>query len=664
MMTGATDTGDTGPRTGWFGIHFKHRISLDAISPVCVLVAVVVASFYNGIHTDYYAAAGITICVAIVFAVWSPGARPALSIGPAGCMLAALFLWTLVSTLWSTVPYLTSIHAGAIGCALGAYLVVRIQGASAIASALTAGFLLTGGFAFSLFMILQALAGERPEGTFLNVNTAGAFVNLLWPVAAALVLHPRIEKKPRLVLLALVTTSIFAVGITGGRALALALIAAVAVMAIAALCWGYRRKVAVLVITVAIALVLAHGLNRLLPDSGIRGLGHRLTTLSDPTAAGASRLRIWEPTWQMILEHPWLGWGPGTFFQAYTAYRPSQDGSAGFQAHNDYLQVWAESGLPGLVLLLGLAGACIYIYTRAMRRPPASNGDRVKIIAAGGALASVGVHALFSYNLQVLVYLIVLAIFLAMLDSTAATRIVTAVPIARLRRRRLPAVALILLLAIPAVHLGTVATSHRYTNRGVTLLANGDYQAADEALRTAARLWDAQDLAPGLQAKVRSRALDTVEESDIDQRQALKRQGIQHVEAALERNPLRALHYLTLGRIQLEPPGADLDAAAASFRRALALNPRAASARRELALLLRKRGREDEALAVANAGFGMYYSRANPIPLMQLGIELRSSAGDHAGAERLQTQIRERRARAESLDEETGEVLTAEPGDS
>lgn len=142
-----------------------------------------------------------------------------------------------------------------------------------------------------------------------------------------------------------------------------------------------------------------------LRDRG-EGLAGRLASLGDPGAAGSSRWPIWRATWALIQEAPWLGHGPGTFFQAYAAYRLPTDGTAGFFAHNDYLQYLAERGLPGLLLLLALAAGCAWLYMRGLR-------DRAPVAALAGA----AVHTLFSYNLHIMPFVIVFGIAIAALET-------------------------------------------------------------------------------------------------------------------------------------------------------------------------------------------------------------------------------------------------------
>ncbi len=117
--------------------------------------------------------------------------------------------------------------------------------------------------------------------------------------------------------------------------------------------------------------------------------------------AGNVRLQLWQDTWSMIKEQPWLGWGPYSYRWVYpkfwhfmTVYVDPQF------AHNDYLQLWAEYGLAGIVLLLGACGVAI---TRFLVKLPSAEGEGDGYLLAGlmGAIAATGMHALFDYNFHI-----------------------------------------------------------------------------------------------------------------------------------------------------------------------------------------------------------------------------------------------------------------------
>ena len=84
----------------------------------------------------------------------------------------------------------------------------------------------------------------------------------------------------------------------------------------------------------------------------------------DWTVATAGRQPVYRITWEMIQEQPLLGAGLNTFGADFFRYRTDTEIGRGQelidqpgafrQVHNEYLQVWLELGIPGLVLFLAL----------------------------------------------------------------------------------------------------------------------------------------------------------------------------------------------------------------------------------------------------------------------------------------------------------------------
>jgi O-antigen ligase len=87
----------------------------------------------------------------------------------------------------------------------------------------------------------------------------------------------------------------------------------------------------------------------------------RMTTIAEQgLGVFSERLIIWEATKKIIEERPILGHGYGTFSSLYPAARSPKDWfSGGYNAHNDPLQFWAETGVLGIVLFYAVCGAAI-----------------------------------------------------------------------------------------------------------------------------------------------------------------------------------------------------------------------------------------------------------------------------------------------------------------
>jgi O-antigen ligase len=128
------------------------------------------------------------------------------------------------------------------------------------------------------------------------------------------------------------------------------------------------------------------------------------------------RVYTWRGTTDMIKARPLLGFGPGSFPSAYPQYA-----QAGFtrSAHQSWLQVAAESGVPALLLLLGACGVALHNGWRATRGAhwPVASG-------AGGALVAFAVHGLTDAGWGITSILFLLMVVLAILDTLAAELVV------------------------------------------------------------------------------------------------------------------------------------------------------------------------------------------------------------------------------------------------
>jgi O-antigen ligase len=115
---------------------------------------------------------------------------------------------------------------------------------------------------------------------------------------------------------------------------------------------------------------------------------------------GDIRLRIDRDTAVMFVRRPILGWGLGTFEQVYPQFRSFYTGLFVDKAHNDYLQLAAETGLLGL-------GAAIWFLWNSLRsawgktRKWASDINGGISVAAIIGIAGILVHSLADFNLQI-----------------------------------------------------------------------------------------------------------------------------------------------------------------------------------------------------------------------------------------------------------------------
>lgn len=99
----------------------------------------------------------------------------------------------------------------------------------------------------------------------------------------------------------------------------------------------------------------------------------------------------------VTLDRPLLGSGPGTFHLAFQEHRPPGLRAYVNVAHNDYVQVAVETGVPGLLLFLAALGLPMYRAAACALRGPFPP----EAAAAAGAAVAMAVYALLNFALPV-----------------------------------------------------------------------------------------------------------------------------------------------------------------------------------------------------------------------------------------------------------------------
>ena len=138
---------------------------------------------------------------------------------------------------------------------------------------------------------------------------------------------------------------------------------------------------------------------------------------------GDSRLAIWRDTLGLIRRHPWLGTGLGTFPIAYTAVQTAFLGKFVNHAHNDYLELASDLGIPAASVLFG---SILSVPVRAVRRLRAIERpfDRAIALGASGSVVAILLHSLADFNLYIpanaLILCVILALALSVCPAQAA----------------------------------------------------------------------------------------------------------------------------------------------------------------------------------------------------------------------------------------------------
>ncbi len=139
--------------------------------------------------------------------------------------------------------------------------------------------------------------------------------------------------------------------------------------------------------------------SELKPLSGrIESLGRYYQSPEQISANG--RFSIWESTLEMIKDDPVMGKGWGTFKRAFPAYRNSEWLRGAHFAHNDYLQICAEAGIPALVFFLVFVFMVFKKGIDSLRMRQEGPMDKV-LPGVLAALAALLLHAFMDFNLMI-----------------------------------------------------------------------------------------------------------------------------------------------------------------------------------------------------------------------------------------------------------------------
>ena len=196
-------------------------------------------------------------------------------------------------------------------------------------------------------VILDKLQRGRVHGSLVYPNALAGLVLLALPVLAVAIASARSRLRP---------------------ALFYGILALFCALGLASLLWSGSRSGWLLAVAMAAAAILLHpslsrfrlpiALSVLLLGGGAFGLRNQDYFRKGAMSVSA-RFDYWKAAIQNTADHPLLGSGPGTFMRPYARLK-APDAEMARLVHNDYLQQFSDSGLPGgvayLVWVLGSLG--------------------------------------------------------------------------------------------------------------------------------------------------------------------------------------------------------------------------------------------------------------------------------------------------------------------
>jgi tetratricopeptide (TPR) repeat protein len=121
-------------------------------------------------------------------------------------------------------------------------------------------------------------------------------------------------------------------------------------------------------------------------------------------ASFSERWKIWLQAWNLFLASPLWGHGPGSY-PFYLALRSGEltDENGYFHPHNLGLQIGAETGIAGILLVVLFIGLSARAFAAVWRQTPSASSEKLRLAAYAGAAAAVAVqHIVDDLFLQML----------------------------------------------------------------------------------------------------------------------------------------------------------------------------------------------------------------------------------------------------------------------
>jgi O-antigen ligase/tetratricopeptide (TPR) repeat protein len=642
------------------------RVPLRAgLSSLLFCGALVASLFFNGSEFEFLAVSQIlllSVFLVIILTSYNRG----IKISRTFLALSVTLFWSwlaLSSQFLTNTPVLTSINFWWMGTLPMVFWLYALQPNANTVWKHACIFILLLGILLSLIGIYDFFVfRELPRKPFLYKNLLAAFLDiiiLIWTAKYLIRSNTRDHKLSvyQFYVPASLFLLIYTVVLINSRGILLSLAVAFALLLSISYHLAVRKKPILIILAVIIGASLLGTVSSKSYSPGA-DIIKRVATLQQPYNAGKSRFIIWDASCNLLKQSPWLGTGLGTFSLRYPPYRHPKDDNFGAYAHNDYLQIWIEGGLPALLFLVfimisaslaflkslsgnylsaGVNDGAAYDTVkkggdnRCIRGPQnktgtpalAKPGDKEEELALHkvettglfACLIATALHSFFDFNFYVVPTMILLGLVLGRFHhmTTQHNPHVRQKEIDGQKYLKPYVVRAISVIAMimPILYLAGVGGAMYQYNRGVYLVGMGANDEALKCFRVAGSFWRSSDAPYYGQATVIKLNLQQISKDDFAQRKTEFERAETLLSEAEKRSPLRPQIFHMRGLLYLE--NLDLagtngrEKAAANFEKALHLNPLFYHARIAYASLLGKAGKEKEALKVLKDGLHYFY---------------------------------------------------------
>jgi O-antigen ligase len=267
-------------------------------------------------------------------------------------------------------------------------------------------FVMILGFLVSIQGILQSLTfngklywfrvmrfGGLPFGPYANRNHFAGFAEMIIPVALVPLVLGKVRRERTLVVGLFAVVPMVALVLSASRGGIISFIVQIAILFLLLLLRRAPAKYVMAGGVVVLCAVLA------VSWIGVQQVLSRFAGIQNVEVSAGKRSAMVKDTFRLFRDHPILGTGLGTLEMVYPPYDSLYDGKVVNHAHNDYLEVLAETGIIGGLCCLWFLGT---LFRDGLLGLVTSAGF-ASVLNLSGLIACCGilVHSLVDFNLHI-----------------------------------------------------------------------------------------------------------------------------------------------------------------------------------------------------------------------------------------------------------------------
>jgi O-antigen ligase len=272
---------------------------------------------------------------------------------------------------------------------------------------------------------VHTLNNTRASGTYISPNHFAGFLELLLPLALAFLLVGRVKIIPRILLGYAVLMMFAGLAVTFSRAGWVAATAGIFLVLGVLLFHRNHRWPAMILLVLMLGAGSIFVSAYLSKTTGYQYRVIRPTAESPSRFDWYSRFEMWRMAGQMWQDHFWWGAGPAHFDYRYREYRPVDFQLRPNRCHNDYLNLLADWGTTGGLIVLGgmvLVVVGSFKTWPHVRREENSFGRSQSnrfafFLGAVGGLFALAVHSTMDFNLHIPANALIAVTLLALLTA-------------------------------------------------------------------------------------------------------------------------------------------------------------------------------------------------------------------------------------------------------